>query len=147
MIADFLADEEAIVERLKAAVPALRHVEERVDTESAAGQDSPSPAAFVEYIGSRLPQGDGAQAGDGLLQEIQLGFMVTLVVRRAGSDGRRLRREAGPLISEIFQALAGWLPDQEGRPLSCAAINRPAYKQNYAYFPLVFQRPLIGVAQ
>lgn len=146
MIADFLATEAAIVARLQAAVPALRHVEAKVDTESAAGQDSQSPAAFVEYIGSRLPQNDAAQAGDGALQEIQLGFMVTLAVRRAGSDGARLRKEAGPLISAIFAALAGWLPDDDGRPLACVAIERPAYKPNYAYFPLVFQRPLIGVA-
>jgi len=146
MIADFLATEEAIVDRLKDQIAALRHVESKVDTESSAGQDSPSPAAYVEFIGSRLPQNDSAQAGEGALQEIQLGFMVTLVLRRAGSNGRKLRKEAGPLISAIFVALAGWLPDEDGRALACVGIERPAYKPNYAYFPLVFQRPLIGVA-
>jgi len=146
MIVDFLQTEEDIVARLKTQVTALRHVESKVDTESSAGQDSPSPAAFVEYIGSRLPQNDAAQAGEGLLQEIQLGFVVTLVVRRAGSDGAKLRKEAGPLISAVFSALAGWLPDDDGRALACVGIERPSYKPNYAYFPLVFQRPLIGVA-
>lgn len=146
MIADFLATEAAIVNRLQSLSAELRHVESRVDSETSPGQDVPAPAAFVEYIGSRLPQGDGAQAGDGAVQEILLGFMVTLVVRRAGSDGAKLRREAGPLIAAIFGALAGWLPDDEGRPLTCVAIERPSYKPNYAYFPLVFQRPMIGVA-
>lgn len=149
VIADFLANELEIAQRLRDAVPALRKVEcaTKLDavTRGAAREHTQTPKAYVEYIGSQVEAGEQTRSGDGDAQILNQGYLVLLVVRTP-EGGAELRRLAGPLILQVFSALAGWSPSGPGRPLKLGGFDMPQYQDGCGFFPAIFYRQLLLVA-
>lgn len=143
---DWLAAGDAIVTRLAAQVPALRMVE----TMSALTSDgidqrvkAQAPAAIVIYMGDQItpdPRSPRVTAG-------AQRWCVVLAVRNArqGGDNRALAGEAGPLLPLLRNALAGWVPLDDGRPLRSVSGMAPEFGVAFAYYPLMFALDFVTV--
>ncbi len=137
MIADYLSAGAAIVARLEAWLPgvsAVRQAPSRAAVnESALG----SLAVLVVYDGDRL----GDEAGRGRAQIVHQQWLVLLAVRHAaqGDGGAAQAALAGPLLSRLLEALSGWPPSPEHRPLIRIAAPRPAHTPGFTYYPLAFE--------
>lgn len=139
---NYLALEPLIIDRLKTEVPTLRAVLSADALADLAEGVQTTPAAYVLYDGDDVPSADGKRAGDGARQLVSQRWLVVLAVRnaRGGSDARE---DAGPLLTQILAALAGYHPQpappsQVYRPLKRAQAPRPGYHAGYGYFPLLF---------
>lgn len=138
LVDDWLAAGPLMVDRLRAEVPALRGVgsiNDLGDLEARVGQQA--PAAFVVYDGDRVAPAVGSGASEAGAQK----WIVVLALRsaRAGGDGSGLAAEAGRLLPQIRNALVGWAPFENGRPLRRVTAPRPGYGTAFAYFPLAFE--------
>lgn len=137
---DWLAAGERIVARLRARVPALRMVETMATLAADAIDQrvkAQVPAAIVVWMGDRITP-------DPRVPRVTAGaqrWAVVLAVRNArqGGDNTALAGEAGPLLPQIRDALAGWQPLDDGRPLRPASGVGPGFGVAFAYYPLNFE--------
>lgn len=144
---DYLFLEPLLIARLREQVPAF------VEVTGVAGlaqmnDDNPvCPMAYVMYLGDSINTAPAATGGSlGKLQFVTQLWAIVICVYFA--DGRGLgadiSSEAGPLIKQVVDALAGWRPESN----ICRAITRsnqslPAqYENGYGYYPMVFQAPI-----
>ena len=139
---NYLAVESLIIDRLTAEVPALRAVLSADALTDLTEGVQTTPAAYVLYDGDDVPSTDGKRAGDGARQLVSQRWLVVLAVRNA-RGGADAREDAGPLLTQILAALAGYHPQpappaQVYRPLKRAQAPRPGYHAGYGYFPLLF---------
>lgn len=149
MIEHYLAAEQLIVERIRAQMPDLKNVFGMADLASI--QDNASqfaPCVCVVYDGDEVPQGDSARAGAGAAQVVQQRWVAWLIVRnvRSAARGEAARSEAGPMLSALLSALAGWSPGPDYRPLRRGSSPRPLYLTGTLHFPVLMLAPLITVA-
>lgn len=130
----FLALESALVERLKARLPAGVHVLTAADLEGVTAGVQPTPAVHVVYRGYRVKQG----ADDGTYARIEQTWFAVVAVRNVQDvrSGLGARDVAGPLMSAVCQALMGWCPDQEPMRLTTAPL--PGFNGGHLYAPLAF---------
>lgn len=145
MIADYLAAEDAIRQRLEAEVTAARAVLASAELASMQERGQITPALHVIYGGDTVPTGPG-QVDDGRYHVIHQRWLVIVAVRsaRGQQTGTGARDEAGPLMTAVMQALAGWRPLPELGTLRRASAPGPAYSPGgYAYFPTAWDVPLI----
>lgn len=148
MIADYLSAEPAIVERLKDQVPELRKVEGATELAAITERDFPNlqtPAAYVVYAGDRVGGGTSDSARQGRDQVVQQVWAVVLAVRnvREVTTGAAIRAQAGPLITAVLSALAGWEPIPELRALRRIQGAGPVWGKGVAFFELRFEAQLI----
>ena len=136
---DWLAAAEPIVTRLRAEVPALRMVE-TMSTLTSEGIDqrvkAQAPAAIVIYMGDQITPDPRAPRITAGAQR----WCVVLAVRNArqGGDNSALAGEAGPLLPLLRNALAGWAPLDDGRPLRSISSPPTEFGVAFAYYPLMF---------
>lgn len=135
--------EALLVERIKSAVPAFRDVLGMADLAAMQESSQGTPAAHVIYQGDAIPS--GSSAGQGTAQVVVQSWLVVVAVRNArdtlgGSDARR---DAGALLTDTIQALSGWQPAPEFRPLVRVNAPRPGFNAGFAYFPLAFEARFI----
>lgn len=147
MIENYLEIEPALIARVAAAVPGLRKVfgmAELATIRERAAQFA--PCACVVYDGDTVPGGDGARAGNGAAQVVLQRWVVWLIVRnvRDANDGAAARSDAGPLLSLLIQALAGWQPTPAFRPLRRNSAPRPLFEDGVIHFPLLFEALFIA---
>lgn len=148
MIENYLELEPLIVARIEAQVPGLRKVfgmAELATIRERAVQFS--PCACVVYDGDSVPAGEAARGGQGVAQAVLQRWVVWLIVRnvRDGKDGAAARTDAGPLLSLLIKALAGWTPTPPFRPLRRGNAPRPLFEDGAIHFPVLFEAPLITV--
>lgn len=143
---DWLAPGPRIVARLVEQVPGLRMVETMQELAADAIDQrikAQAPAAIVVYMGDRI-------AADPRAPRVSAGaqrWCVVLAVRnaRAGGDNSALAGAAGPLLPQIRDALAGWVPLDGGRPLRPAPGLSPGFGVTFGYYPQLFELDFVTV--
>ena len=148
MIENYLELEPLIVARVASEVPGLRKVFGMAELASIREKAAQfAPCACVVYDGDTVPSGDGARGGQGQAQLVLQRWVVWLIVRnvRDGNAGAAARTDAGPLLSLLITALAGWSPTPTRRPLRRANAPRPLFEDGVIHFPVLFEAPLITV--
>lgn len=134
-----LALEGLLIERLKSAVPEFRAVPGMADLAAMQESSQITPAAHVIYWGDTVPSGNSA--GQGSAQMVAQTWMVVVAVRSARDTrgGSGAREEAGTLMSDVIQALSGWMPGPGYLPMRRVNAPRPGFSAGFGYFPLAFE--------
>ena len=152
MLPDYLAAGPLLIERIRAALPALRAVlpagglarifaealpYSPADLAGIGEAAIQSPSVFVLYDGDRL----GDSAGRGQAGIVHQRWMIVLAVRNArqGDGGAALLVDAGPLLAALLAALMGFQLSADHRPLVRVAAPAPGYSPALAYYPLAFE--------
>lgn len=137
---DYLFLAPLIRERVAAQVPGLpvegvAELAQIVDS-----QDQRPQVAFVLWSGDRFP--DTAMGGEATVLFQQ--WDVWLRVRNASPTNLDAHQEtAGPLLSRVHKALAGWKPPGTWRAGMRRTVGpRPNYQRVSGLFPLTFEIPL-----
>jgi len=143
MLADYLAAGPLIMQRIRDAVADIAAVLPARDLSRLAESELQSPAVFVVYDGDRL----GDAAGRGGARIVHQRWLVVLAVRNAAQSdgGAALTGDAGPLLSDLLEALQGWAPSVDHRPLYRVAAPLPGYSPAFGFYPLAFEAALITV--
>lgn len=139
---DYLVLEDLLVDRIKETMPELKAVLTATDLAAVKDDRKADLAVHVVYLGDEIGSGPQHQGGSGKVQAITQQWMVVLVVKFAGSPttGKGNRKLAGPLITKLLKALAGWEPPNV--PLDALRrINAPKviYNNGFAYYPFAFK--------
>ena len=99
-----------------------------------------APTAYVLWEGDRIDVGPQGNAGNGRWQMAVQSWTVLVAVRNADQDQHDARNEsAGPLISSVHRALAGWKPMDDLRPFTRAQGRKATYTANVGLYPLTFE--------
>lgn len=93
------------------------------------------PAAFVGFDGEAI----GDMTGGGTDYVVAQRWLVVLAVGnlRNADTQQGVVADAGPLLTQLAQALSGWKP-QGFTELIRQAAPRPGYRAGVGFFPLVF---------
>lgn len=109
----------------------------------AAEKNIQAPTAFVLWEGDTIDASEAGRAAGGRSQLLTQQWTVLLAVRNAVQHDLDARNNsAGPLLSAIHKALAGWAPDGSLRPLTRAPGRKANYTANVGLYPLSFALPL-----
>jgi len=143
MLTDYLAAGPLLMQRIRAAVPGVAAVLAARDLSRLAESTLQSPAVFVVYDGDRL----GDAAGRGGARIVHQRWLVVLAVRNAtqADGGTALAHDAGPLLSGLIEALQGWAPSADFRPLYRSNAPPPDFSPSFGFYPLAFEAALITV--
>lgn len=137
-MADALSIWQPICDRIKDRVPGLKAVLPAWDLASVVERSQATPAVFVVYDGEDVV--DQVSNGRKVMESQR--FIVVLAVRNAKDalGGTGAAEDAQALRAAIYQALCGWVPGTEHRPLTRARTNyRPHYTPTFAYLPTAFE--------
>lgn len=134
----FFAVRAALVDTLRAALPAGTRVLTADDLDGVDEAKQPTPAVHVIYSGFRVLETTRA----GRTAIIEQDWLVVAVVKHAG-DRAKACAEAGervePLVQAILDTLMGWRHDSTRmQPLTLAAPPAPVARYPFYYFPLAF---------
>ncbi|GEK71596.1 MULTISPECIES: phage tail terminator protein [Halomonas] len=136
MISDYLAAEQAIIDRLTARLPEVA-IQSAPDLAGVVEDRQVTPAVIVLYAGDQVPGGDAVDQGD--YHRIRQRWMTVVSVRsaRGQRSGEGVREAAGPLLTQVIQALGGWRPAKGLGRMVRESAPRPAFTRGgYGYFPL-----------
>lgn len=97
---------------------------------------------MVMWAGDRFVDTEGGRASAGASQSLHQRWLVALGINNVGAgDARNVR--AGPTISKVHKALAGWTAEGAARPLRRAnAALMPQFTPQKAIYPMGFEQPL-----
>lgn len=132
----FQAIETAIVDRLKATLPAGTHVTTFAELARIPEYRQKAPAVFVVYDGfgpadspTNVPQ----------LQQIELRFTVVVTTKSAAGNGMgtAARDESGELSQAVIESLIG-LAVGGGKYLRLSGAPGAEYDAGYSYTPIGF---------
>lgn len=142
---NYLAIENALIERLRLEVPAFFDVLGWADLPSVRDSSLPDSAALVIYDGDIIPTGANTSAGKGAVQKVMQRWMVVVAVRNVRDmlGGADARTDAGLLITQVLKALSGWQPLPESRELVRVNAPKPDFIDGFGYFPLAFEAIII----
>jgi len=141
--ANYFSAWDGIVARLKEQVTEFnRHVYPFMSLDDAKRIAQFAPACVVVYTRDRV----GESSGAGQAQVVSQQFTVVVALKSANDaeSGKGAREAAGPLITKVLAALAGFTPAVGWRPLKRA--EQPAlvdYSPGVAWFPFGFSTTLI----
>lgn len=150
MLTDYLQAGSLIEARIRTAAPTIKRVSplgnlysllENEPDRMAAHISGQLPAAFVGFDG----EAPGDAAGDDFTHLVMQRWLVVLAVGnyRASDTAAGVTADAGPLLSELVQALTGWAPSADFSKLVRQAAPRPGYLAGVGFFPLVFATTLV----
>lgn len=137
-MADALSVWQPICDQIKAQVPGLKAVLPAWDLASVVERSQITPAVFVVYDGSEPV--DQAVNGKKVLEAQR--FVIVLAVRNAADTlgGTGVAGEAETLRAGVFNAISGWKPGPDHRPMERARGNyRSHYTSGFAYLPTLFE--------
>jgi len=143
---DYLFLEPLLIERVRAEVAGLALVGGVPDLASVAERQQLSPAVYLIYLGDELGTGPKAQGGLGQVQTVSQLWAAVLALYCAdpNGEGSGARREAGPLLGQLLNALTGWTARADVTPLTRRqGPSEVAYADGYFYYPLVFQTSFV----
>lgn len=142
LLLDYLFAGELIKARLASQVSELASADAVDGVEQlaqAVARNINAPRAFVMYEGDVFNTSDAGRAGGGASQIVQQQWSVILAVRNAAQhEGDARNASAGPLLSRVHKALAGWAPPGAVRPFVRVQGRRPNYSANVGLYPLTF---------
>ncbi|MBE7419831.1 MAG: hypothetical protein HS128_19165 [Ideonella sp.] len=103
-------------------------------------QDLRETVLYVMWGGDRFDGGEAGRAGAGAAQRVWQQWLVWLRVRNAGVADKAARNTvAGPLLSAVHRALAGWMPEGALRTLQRTQGPAPNYQPASGLYPLAFE--------
>jgi hypothetical protein len=103
-------------------------------------QDKRPRALLVLWAGDRVDEAAGGQARGGASQLLHQRWLVCLGLNNAGKAADARNTAAGPVLSQVHKALAGWTPEGCARPMRRAnAPLRPTFAATKAVYPLGFE--------
>lgn len=145
---DHLAAGALIQARLLSEAPVFKDVAGASALAMLESRTRRSPVAFVLYDGDVLPTSADAVAGAGAARMVRQRWMVVVAVRNVADQGvdERLTTEAGLALGAAIQALSGWAPSPNHRPLVRVAAASPEYSPGLGLFPLMFETTLVNVS-
>lgn len=146
LLLDYLFAGELIRTRLREQVPGLASTDSVQGIETlaqAVEKNITAPTAFVLWEGDLINTGEQGTAAGGRSQLMRQQWTVLLAVRNAMQSDKAARNEAaGPFLSAIHKALAGWAPEGTVRPMLRAQGRKATYTANVGLYPLTFELPL-----
>lgn len=138
---NYLAAEQLIIDRLKAAfsaLPALAgvHVLSAADLDGVEEARQLTPAVHVIYDGDDL----GDSAGDGVDHIVRQRYLTVVVTRnvRGIKTGKAAREDAGVIVLATLGALGGWQPSSEHGEVVRIPGPRPTYRTGHQYIPIAW---------
>lgn len=139
---DYLFLEEVFIQRIRDKVTGLLFVGGIPDVQVLEDQQQYSPAVYVIYLGDAIGTGAASRGGPGSrVQKVEQhwAFVLALTAADATGTGEQARRQAGPLLGQLIEAITGWQPTPDTAALQRAARQAPvSYSDGYFYYPLVF---------
>ena len=103
---NYLSVEDALIERLRSCLPDLADVRSEASLDGVKGAQLPTPSALVLWAGDQVIHDSNPKA-----QLVAQTWVVCLVVKHSGDrTGAQARDAAGPLITQVIQAVRGWAP-------------------------------------
>lgn len=110
------------------------------DADQVLQADKRARVLMVLWAGERFT----GQAGQGTSQSLEQRWLVILAANSLGTKANTARTTgAGPLLSQIHKALAGWTPPGCHRPMRRAnSPLPPTFTDSKAVYPLGFEVPL-----
>lgn len=139
LVDDYLFVAPRIAARLEAQLPDTP-VDVCETAEQVLKADRRARVLMVMWAGDRVDPGDAGRARDGASQLVHQRWLVVLGINNVakGADARNLA--AGPLLSRVHRALAGWTPEGAARPLRRASAPlKPTFTESKAVYPLGFE--------
>ena len=133
--ADALWAGEALVGRIRAALPALREVLMIDQYDPNATQPRQLPAAIV-LLQAMRPVEANPQLPRVLVHQQ---WLVLLAVRSAAREFNANTAEAGPLIHPLLAALHGFKPAGVARGFAWVPGPAPSFGRDVTYFPYLFE--------
>ena len=144
LLADYLFLGPMIEAQLLAAVPNVPV--EGIETMSQArdDQDLRAQVLYVMWGGDRFDTSASGVSSNGLSQKIAQRWIVWLKVRNTSAANKDARNAgAGPLLSAVHKALAGWKPEGVFRTLIRTQGPAPDYQAASGLYPLSFEINLV----
>lgn len=146
LLLDYLFAGELIRARLREQVAGLGAEDSVQGIETlaqAVEKNIQAPTVFVLWEGDAINTSELGSAGAGRSQLLRQQWTVLLAVRNATQNDPKARNEsAGPFLSAIHKALAGWAPEGTVRPFVRAQGRKANYTANVGLYPLTFDLPL-----
>lgn len=135
LLADYLFLGPLIAERLADQVPDVP-VSVIETTAQLLAEDRRQRSVMVMWAGDAF----GDSAGHGRFQKITQRWLVVLGLNNVAPATDARHQVAGPMLSQLHQALAGWTPPDCNTPLQRAqAQMRPDFTKTKALYPLGFE--------
>lgn len=125
---------DAIVQRLRTQVPALRQVLQIDEFEPGVTLPKQLPAAVVLLDTMRVTNPNAARG----LGTAEQDWVVAIGGRTARAAAGSQADEFGALIPAVVSALQGWQPQGSTRAFAWRSAPRPVYGRDVSYFPLLF---------
>lgn len=143
---DYLFLEDLFIARIKEKVLGLKTVDGLPDLQAVDLEVEAAPAVYVVYLGDAISGGPAGHGGDKKVQVVNQYWAAVLSVYAADPNGRGsvARREAGPLLGKLIDALSGWVPAPGVSPLSRAPKQAPVqYSSSLLMFPIIFKTDFV----
>lgn len=139
MAADYLFVGPLLLARLAAQLPDLPG--ELVESPEQVLRADNRPAVIkLMWAGDRFDPSDGGRAGGGTSQLVHQRWLLVLGLNHAGQAPDARNTVAGPHLSRLHRALAGFTPEGAGRPVRRAqAALAPTFTATQAIYPLGFE--------
>lgn len=96
-----------------------------------------TPSLAVIYTG----YAPGGQVGQGRVQNVEFGFLVSVNVRNARNSATvdAVQADASPIFDAVLAELLGWRPLPKFQPLKLEAAPGAAHSDaGFGYYPLAF---------
>lgn len=137
--ADYLFLGPLIVARIKAEVADLQTVE-HVETGEQILREQRAKVGLVMWSGDVFDTTEMGRAGAGASQLVRQRWMVAVMLNNAGQAQAARHTVAGPLLSQVHKALAGWQPEGAGRTFRRAQAGLPPqFTPTHGMYPLGFE--------
>ncbi len=129
--------EPTIVERLRAKLPKAVRVMSAADLAGMQQATQFAPAVHVIYQGYRVR----SVKANGLVSLVEQTWITVIVTRNARDQkaGTAARIDAGPVSLDVYQALAGWLPDGACDVMTLAEAPNAGFDAGLFYMPLAWR--------
>jgi hypothetical protein len=139
LAADYLFLGPLIARRLEDEVPDIPvDVCETADQVFAA--DKRPYALMVMWAGDRFVETEAGRANNGASQVVHQRWLVMLALNDVGKEKDARQLKAGPWMSKVHKALAGWTPEGAARAMRRAtAPLRPDITPQKAIYPMGFE--------
>lgn len=138
---DYLAPEEALVQRLTTLIPGLEEVRGEGSLVSMKETALASPSALIVYGGDRVEDSDISASA-----LVHQAWLVVLAVKAPGDrTGVDARNTAGPLLTQILEAVQGFEPGDRFTAFKRINGPRPELLPGGTLFiPLAFETGVIA---
>jgi hypothetical protein len=102
--------------------------------------DKRARVLMVLWAGDRIDTSDAGTARAGASQLVHQRWLVMLGLNNVGKTADARNLAAGPVLSKVHKALAGWTPEGASRPMRRASAPlQPTFTESKAVYPLGFE--------